>query len=187
LAIAYGDAWLDIANRALGRINKGRLESLSEEGELAQYVNTFIGEAIETIMSARSWSVAKRAELVRKEITPVYGYVYSYALPGDLINIVSIETGGADYRPEGSSVLTDAEEVSILYTFRTEDPSDLPGYLKRAISTQLAFLLSSALTSSEQLAARIAQESQLALEEAIRADSRRYKQALPDTWYDEAR
>jgi len=185
--VGYANSWVEIANRALGRLGKGRIDVLTSGDELAQYVNTFLGEAIEAVLSARSWSFASRVQLARSTSVPSHGFLYSYPLPTAIINIVSVDTGELEYTPEGGSILTDAEEVYLVYIEQPTDPGILPGYLKKAISTHLAFLLTTPLTSSDALAARIAQEAQMALDEAIRADARRYDPGEPDLWYDEAR
>lgn len=188
MAIEYGNSWVEIANRAIARLSKGRIDSLtSGGGEMAQYCNTFLGEAIEAILSARSWSIATRVQLARSAETPAYGFLYSYPLPSETINLVHVDTDGSPYKPEGSAILTNSEYVYAVYIQRPADPASLPGYLKRAIVTHLAFLLSSPLTSSQQLANRIAQEASLALEDAVRADARRYETDEPEAWYDEAR
>lgn len=185
--IDYGNSWVAIANRALGRLGKGRIDDLTTGSDLTQYVNTFLGEAIESVLSARSWTIATRVDLARSLSIPVFGYAYAYVLPIDIINTISVETGGAAYKPEGNTILTDADSVSIVYVARPADPGILPGYIKQAISTRLAFLLTTPLTSSDALASRIAQEAALALEEAIRADARRMQPGEADSWYDEAR
>lgn len=187
MAAAFTDVWLDIVNRALGRIGKGRLDTLAGDDELTQYAVTFLEEAVEGILTSRSWSITKRAELVRDVNAPVFGYSYSYSLPADLVNLVYVETEGLPYYPEGSTILTEAESVYVVYLYWSDDPDIYPAYLKKAISTSLAFLLTSALTASEQLATRMAQEASLAFEEAIRADSRRFAHEDPDPWYNEAR
>lgn len=188
MAIEYGNSWVEIANRALARLSKGRIDSLTTGGgEMAQYCNTFLGEAIEAILSAHPWSIATRVQLARDAAAPAFGFLYSYPLPVDTVNTIKVETDGSLYKPEGSAVLTDSEYVYIVYVKRPDDPGVLPGYLKRAITTQLAFLLSSPLTSSQQLASRIAQEAAVALEDAVRADARRFQKDEPEAWYDEAR
>jgi len=185
--VGYANSWVEIANRALGRLGKGRIDVLTSGDELAQYVNTFLGEAVEAVLSARSWSFASRVQLARSTSVPSHGYLYAYSLPTGIVNIVSVETGGLDYKPETNSILTDAEEVYLVFIGQPADPGLLPSYIKKAISTHLAFLLTTPLTSSDALAARIAQESQMALDEAIRADARRFNPGEPEPWSDEAR
>ena len=184
--VLYGNSWVEIANRALGRLGKNRIDSLVSGDDASQYVNTFLGEAVEAVLSARSWSFAKRVELARRVDAPAFGYLYAYALPSDLVNLVSIDTD-MEYQPEGDSILTDAEAVYLVYVARPTDPGLLPGYIKKAISTHLAALLATPLTSSEGLSALIRQEAALALEEAVRADARRFQPGSADSWYDEAR
>jgi len=185
--IEYANSWVEIANRALGRIGKGHIDVLTSGDELTQYVNIFLGDAIEAVLSARSWSIKARVQLTRSDSDHVSDFDYAYILPSDIVNIISVDTGALEYTPEGGMILTDAEEVYLVYVQQPADPSVLPGYLKRAISTHLAFLLSSALTSSEKLATRMAQENTLAMDEAVRADARRFQPGKADQWYDEAR
>jgi len=184
--VQYASSWVEIANRALGRLGKGRIDNLTSGDDLVQYVNTFLGEAVESVLSARAWTLATRLQLARRAVAPVYGYAYSYALPVDLVNLVSVLTEG-DYKVESDSILTDSETVYITYVPRPTDPATLPGYLKKAISTHLAFLLTTPLTSSDAMAARIAQEAAMSLQEAVNADARRAQSDPPDDWYDEAR
>jgi hypothetical protein len=187
MGIDYGQSWVAIANRALGRLGKGRIDNLDTGSELSQYVNTFLGEAIAAVLSARSWSFAKREQLVRIALEPAYGYLYAYQLPSDIINLVAVDTGIRSYRPEGALILTDAETVYITYIPKPADPGNLPEYIKTAIATHLAFLLTPPLTSNEQMAARIMQDKVMSLEEAVRADARRFESGAGESWYDEAR
>lgn len=188
MAIEYGNSWVEIANRALARLSKARIDSLtSGGGEAAQYCNTFLGEAIESVLSAHSWSIATRTQLARDSEAPAFGFLYSYPLPTDIINTIRVDTDGSPFKPEARAILTNSEYVYLVYIPRPTDPGALPGYIKRAISTHLAFLLSGPLTSSSQLANRIAQEAAVALENAVSADARRYPKDEPEAWYDEAR
>lgn len=184
--VQYANSWVEIANRALGRIGKGRIDNLTSGDDLVQYVNTFMGEAVESVLSARAWTLSVRLQLARRTSVPVYGYQYSYALPVDLVNLVSVLTDG-DYKAESDTILTDSETVYIVYVPRPTDPSILPGYLKKAISTHLALLLTTPLTSSDAMAARIAQEAAMSLQEAVNADARRAQPAATEGWYEEAR
>jgi hypothetical protein len=172
MAISYGTSWTDICNRALGRLGKGRIDDLVSGGDMALYCNQFLGEAIETVLSARSWyGFRARAQLARSTTAPAYGYNYAYALPADCVNLVGLDTLD-DWTREGAFVLTDAEEVYALYVPRPDTPASLPGYLKRAIGLHLAFLLTTPLASSDQLKAIIGSEVNAAMQDAIAADER---------------
>ncbi|HOX32050.1 MAG TPA: hypothetical protein PLB91_06945 [Spirochaetales bacterium] len=187
-SIDYGTSWVALCNRALARLGKDRISSLSSGDETVNLCNVFLGEAIETVLSAYSWNAAKaRVQLAMLATDPAYGYSNAFALPSDMVNIASVDAGGADYRHEGSSILTDAAEVWITYIARPTDPKALPAYLKRAISAELAYLLSTPIATSETLAARIKAEAQAALEEAIAADARRSPPQAAEPFYTEAR
>jgi hypothetical protein len=144
-----------------------------------------LGEAIEYILSLKYWTVLiERLQLAASSTAPVYGYAYSYTLPADLITMIEVSCDETEYRIEGTSLLTDSAEVYIKYVKRPIDPSTLPGYIKRAISTHLAFLLTTPLTSSDQLRGILAAEMSASIEEAIRADGKReYRE--PDTEFTE--
>lgn len=190
--VVYGNSWVEIVNRALGRLGKGRLDSLTSGDELSQYANTFLGESVESVLSERNWSISKRVQLARSVTAPEYGFDYAYALPADMVNLVSVddETGaplGEAFMPSTGFLHTSAIAVYIRYIPRPIEAGVLPGYLKKAIATNLAFVMSTPLTSSEQMAQRLAQEMQAALAEAINADARRFPPGDSDPWFDEGR
>lgn len=186
--ISYGSSWVELCNRALARLGKERISSLTTGDELTNYCNIFLGEAIEGILSVHSWNGAKkRIQLAELAITPEYRFAHAYALPVDFVNLCSASIDDSEYWIEGSEFLTDEAEVWITYVARPSDPTILPGYLKLAITTKLAFLLTTPLTSSESLAQRIAAEAAAALEQAIRDDGRRRSPEEKTPFWDEVR
>ena len=185
--VYYSSTWLDVVNGALARIGKGRLDSLTGGDDLTAYVNTFLGEAVESVLSSRSWSIATRVALVKSATAPVYGYLYAYDLPTDHISSVEVDAGGFEYRPEGTTILSNAEEMNLLYVARPATPPVLPGYLIKAIAAHLAYLLSTPLTSSEAMAARVMREATDALNAAIAADAGRFRPTGSDPWYEDSR
>lgn len=188
MAISYGNSWVEIANRALGRLGKGRIDDLTTGGELAQYCNLFLGEAIEETLGQREWlGYRSRVQLARSATTPVYGYDYLYPLPVDLVTIVEVNTDEMEYSVEGSDVLTDADEVYLTYVPRPTTPAVLPGYLKKAISTRLAALLTTPLKCSDALRNTLLQEAVLADDQAVRSDASRSMPAEEPGFNDEAR
>lgn len=81
-----------IANVALQRIGaRGSIASLSENSPNAVKVNIAWDLLFQEVLSERDWKFAKlRVQLVQSALTPVYGYQYAYALPGDFLRIVKI-------------------------------------------------------------------------------------------------
>lgn len=188
MAISYGTSWIDICNRALGRLGKGSIADLISGGDLAKACNTFLGEAIETVLSARSWYGCRtRVQLARSATVPEYGFAYQYEIPADCVNLIELSIAPEEYVPEGSYILTDASEVYATYIPRPVSPAGLPGPIKKCISTHLAVLLSTPLTSSDQLRAILMAEDQQARTEAYGADERRAGEPTPTPWNVEQR
>lgn len=188
MAVNYANSWVEICNRSLGRLGKGRIDDLVSGGELAQYCNLYLGEAIEYVLSSLEWNgLRHRVELARSSTDPVYGYSYAYVLPADLVTITDVENDGEDFVIEGDRLLTEADEVYITYIPRPDSPAVLPGYLKKCVSTHLAFLLATPLTVSDQLRALLMQEDQMAMNAAIQADGHRSYPIPVDAWYGDSR
>ena len=98
----------------------------------------------------------------------------------DCIRLVKVYGGNNDkpeeservpYQVENGKILTDAEALQIIYIARPDDPNLLPQSIRKAISTHLAYLLSTPLTSNEQLTGLIAVEAQAAIEMAKKEDA----------------
>jgi hypothetical protein len=68
-------------------------------------------------------------------------------------------------------ILADTDEVFIVYIERPDDPNRLAAAARKAISTHLAFLLSTAVASNEQLTGLLLQESAQATETAKKEDA----------------
>jgi len=196
MAVTYGNSWVDICNRALGRLGTGTIQSLTTEvvnKENARFCALYLGEAIDTVYSQFDWASAiAKVELARLVAEPINGADYAYQLPGDLIRVISVDADGEDYSLVGETVETDAETVYLEYVQRPSDPAKIPGYLKKALSTTLAFVLTTPLTSNENMANRIAGEMQIAIERA-KTDEQAGKQVVTQedelgvVWYDQVR
>jgi hypothetical protein len=193
---SYPSSWTDIANQALGRLGSKLINNLLDGSALAGYCQQFMGKAVEDVLNEADWTSAiKRTSLVQTVDTPPFGYAYYYQMPGDFHRLVEgggIETTGEDYSIEGDKLLTDAAEVNIAYVARPEESATLAPHIRGAIALRLAFLLTTPLTSSEPLAARIAAEYAEAIKVALSADGARKRTAtLSDEngciWYDELR
>jgi hypothetical protein len=188
MGVVYSTSWVELCNQALGRLGKGSIADLTEGTQLANYCSLYLGQAIEEIYGLFDWTAGRaRAQLNQLVTTPTYGPLYYYQLPVDFIRPFEVDAGGEDYTTEDDKIATDAEEVYLTYLARPSDPAKLAPYIKKMISTRLAFLLSTPLTSSETLASRLAQEDQLALTEAIAADARRAQKDASEPFYGASR
>jgi len=180
-SVDYTASWTQICNRALGRLGSDTITDLSDGTKSAEYCNRFLPEAIEYILGQWDFKFAKRRQrLVPNADKPAFGWDYQFNYPMDCIRLIIIygshsekpeESEYVPYEVENGKILSDADELQIIYIARPDDPNQLPQSVRKAISTHLAYLLSTALASNEQLTALIAAESQTNLEIAKREDA----------------
>lgn len=193
MAVDYPTSWTEVCNLALGRLGAKQITTLLEGTPNANYCSQFLGQAIEQVLGEHDWiGATKRQSLNRLGDTPAFGYAYIYALPADFIRSVEVIAGLSPYRIEEPGLLTDADEVQLVYIARPELAPAVPQYLRRAFTVRLAFLLTTPLTSSEELAARVMAEDTQSLQRAVEADGKNTSEQTLDsprgyTYYDELR
>jgi hypothetical protein len=85
------------------------------------------------------WNFAiKRQELARSVDAPESEYNYKYALPSDCLHVEG-EVNDYDFVIEEEGfLLSNAEEINIIYLKRIEDMSELPPYFRDAFHYKLA-------------------------------------------------
>jgi len=178
--VNYTASWTQICNRALGRLGSDTITDLSEGTPGAEYCGRFLPEAIEYVLGQWDFKFARRRQrLAMNDEAPAFGWKYQFNYPMDCIRLIKVCGGGlmpeedesVPYQVENGKILTDADELQIIYIARPDDPNQLPQSVRKAISTHLAYLLATPLTSNEQLIALIAAESQAAIELAKREDA----------------
>ena len=175
-SVDYTASWTQICNRALGRLGSDTIVDLDDGSKSAEYCGRFLPEAIEHILGQWDFKFARRRLRLSPNIDrPAFGWNNQFNYPMDLIRLVKVY-GGHNERPddndlvpfqvENGMILTDADILRIIYIARPDDPNQLPQSIRKAISTHLASLLATPLTSNEQLIALILSESQRAIEQA---------------------
>jgi hypothetical protein len=177
--IDYTASWTQICNRALGRLGTAVITDLGEVTHNAEFCKRFLPEAVEYVLGQYDFSFArKRAVLAPGAEGQLFGRQARFKLPMDFIRLVKVygkdvpeEDHGIPYQIENGEILADTEELWIVYTARPKDPNRMPQAVRKAVSTHLAYLLSTPLTSNEQLIALVAAESRDALELAKREDA----------------
>jgi len=180
-SVDYTASWTQICNRALGRLGADTIADLSDGTNNASYCSRFLPEAIEHILGQWDFKFARRRQrLAMNAERPAFGWKYQFNYPMDCIRLVKVY-GGINEEPEESEIvpfqvengkiLSDADALQIIYIGRPDDPNLLPQSMRKAISTHLAYLLSTPLTSNEQLTGLIAAEAQAAIEIAKNEDA----------------
>jgi len=180
-SVNYTASWTQICNRALGRLGSDTITDMTDGTKSAEYCNRFLPEAIEHILGQWDFKFARRRQrLAMNAEKPAFGWKYQFNYPMDCIRLIKVYGGHSEkpeesdyvpYEVENGKILSDAEALQIIYIARPDDPNQLPQSVRKAVSTHLAYLLSTALASNEQLTALIAAEGQAAIETAKRVDA----------------
>jgi hypothetical protein len=171
-----------------------RITDTSEASTNAQYCREFLGEAVEDVLGHYDWHCCRRrARLAPDAEKPAFGFSRQFPLPADCIRIISVGTEGlrdaVPYAVENRFIFSDADTLEIVYLELPADPNGLPAPLRKAVYTTLTQLLTIPLTSSEELAARVSVEQQLALKRAREWDAAQEydPSAEGERWWEEAR
>jgi len=169
---------VEICNTALAKIGERPIASLQQSNSAAATacLNRF-ATARDFLLRAHDWNFAlSRVALARLGLSPAFGWSYAYQLPADMIRISGIwdtpdGDGAFDYRVEGGKVVTDAENVYLLYVARVTDPNLMPTDFREALAIKLASELAIILPQSRELSDQLDQRfRQVALPAARAAD-----------------
>jgi hypothetical protein len=197
--MTYAASWTQLCNRALGRLGAISISDLTEGTKNAEFCNTFLAEAIEEVLGQYDWNCCrKRVHLAPDVSGPAFGFQYRFVMPVNCIRAVSVYQGrpekpeAADvipYAVENGYILADVPELELVYIERPDEPNMMSPAVRKAVSTTLAALLTTPITSSEQLAARVYAESQAAIQQAKKNDAAESYDPLAagETWYGEER
>jgi hypothetical protein len=197
--VNYTASWTQICNRALGRLGATTIADLGEGTHNAEFCGRFLPEAIEYVLGQYDFSFARRRVLLAPDAEkPAFGWRARFNLPMDFIRLVKVYGGHGEepeevdcipYQVENGKILADEDELRIIYIARPKDPNQLPQSVRKAISTHLACLLATPLTSNEQMVGLITAESINALELAKKEDAQMNydPRAEGERFYTEAR
>lgn len=169
---------VEICNKALRKLGEGtRIASVTEGTAAAILCNDAFPSARDGLLRRRAWNFAtQRTQLARLSIAPAFGYAHAYQLPSDWIATLGawdddLMSGQLDYRIEGGLLLTDAEEVYLLYTARVTDTSQFDTLFVEALALTLALEISDPLAASQTRVQRVGRELDIMLSEAASANA----------------
>lgn len=93
----------------------------------------------DSLVSGYSWSFAtKRVMLVASVAAPAFGYTYQYALPGDCLKVQCAHDRTIKYVIESGYLLTDTDEVGIIYSRRVDESGYFAPIFVDCLSARLA-------------------------------------------------
>lgn len=134
----------DLCNRALGKLDFGQIQSLSENSPRATKCNEYFEPALDECLAEHPWRFATtRVEL--GQTTAVDGWTYAHDLPSDFIRMVAIGSSSAfsdagffEYHREGNLILSESSEVWLRYVQRFTNVIRMPALFQLGLVERLA-------------------------------------------------
>jgi len=147
-----------IANMALSNLGADRIVSLSDNTVSAKEVSARYNIVAESVMSMGAWpSCRRRAALALLDETPAFGFSYIFQLPTDpkclrVLRLNEARLGAIPYMIEGSKILTNTAEVSIIYIALLDNTESYDTFLMQAIIAQLSASMAYKFTGQAKVA-----------------------------------
>lgn len=164
---------VSICSNALLALGAHPINSFDEDTDHARLCSNLYPTVRNNLLRAHPWNcVIKRAVLSPVSATPVFGFRFQFALPGDLIRVLSVGEPHDDipYRIEGNRLLANIDTVRLRYTFRNEDESTWDASLVNVAEMLMQAKLAYAVTGSAALRDSLAQEASFVLKQAKAID-----------------
>ena len=171
---------VEIANTALRLIGGKRITSFDDGSKNADSVSDIYGPLRQHLL-AHPWNFSTlRVQLAQLSTAPAFGYDNAYTMPSDWIYTVQVSgddegLGIVEYREEqqGSQnvILSNEDEIYLLYSRDEEDPNLWSPNFRRAMATALARDLAIDIAGSNALHARMEIRARRALSKAQSTDA----------------
>lgn len=191
--MTYPRQWLTIANRALNLIGSESLQTFDDGSIAAQNITVQLPASVQEVLAYHPfWCARKRITLAPLVDSPVFGYDHAYMLPADFCTLIEVHSDDrrlvkGDYTREGNTILSDVDSMAIVYTALPENPETIVPAVQTAIVYLLAYKLAQITTANDALIARLYQEYQTALVEAVKRDNTGSGDTGGETWWTEGR
>lgn len=154
----------DICNLALGHLGEARITSLDEDSVSARACTLHYNSVRDEVLRSHRWNFAQdRQVLSALEELPPFGWARQYELPADCLRVLEVngsEAGdviSSEYIIEGRRILTNAEEVRLVYLRQVPDVSEFDALFVRALAVRLAIVLSETIRGTTQKTSELTQ------------------------------
>jgi hypothetical protein len=154
----------DICNLALAHLGEAPITSLDEDTLAARACALHYETTRDELLRSHRWNFASaRAVLSRLEAIPAFGWAYAFALPTDFLRALDVndeEAGdltSGEWQIEGRNLLTDWDEVSLVYIRQIEDVSQFDALFVQAFALKLAVYLSETIRGTTGKTAELMQ------------------------------
>lgn len=154
----------DLCNLALGHLGEGQITSLDEDTLAARACALHYGVTRDEMLRSHRWNFATaRIALSRLEAVPAFGWSYAFALPADFLRALEVneeEAGdvtSGEWIIEGRNLLTDWDEVALVYIRQIEDVTQFDALFVKAFALKLAVELSETIRGTTGKTAELMQ------------------------------
>ncbi len=164
---------ISICSNALLALGAHPINSFDENTDHARLCSNLYPTVRNKLLRAHPWNcVVKRVVLSPVSTAPVFGFSFQFALPGDLLRVLSVGEPYDDipYRVEGNRLLANVQVLKLRYVFRNEDESTWDAALVDVAEMMMQAKLAYAVTGSTSLRDSLAQESLVLLKQAKAVD-----------------
>lgn len=162
----------EICNLALVLLGQEPIITLDDTSKAARLCSRLYNPTLEALLRAYPWSFAiKRVKLAQEVETPVFGFLYQYALPSDCMRIVSTSIPDYKFKVENNKILTDEPEVELRYVRKTESANDFDSQFVQVLALRLAKVMCQTLTADQDLYVKITQQEMQAIVLAQNTDA----------------
>ena len=163
---------VEICNSALNQLGASTILSLTENSKNGRLCNSRYETVKDAVLRSHPWNAAiKRQILAADTATPAWGFSRQYTLPADCLRVLQIESHTSNYKVEGRKILTNDDNVRVIYVSRITDPNEMDVLLRETISAALAADIAYAVTANATLATRMNEKYQFKISEARHADA----------------
>lgn len=129
---------ISIINSALRELNVERINAITDNSKEAEVMRDIYDTVRRDMLEENPFNFAtKRAALPLLPTSPAFGYTNAFQLPADFI-FAQKEYNDELFEIEGGDLLSNAEEIKLIYTFDNQDTGTYGPSFVKALILELA-------------------------------------------------
>lgn len=144
----------DICNQALSHIGQANITDYTTDlSNAGVQCRLFFDDTLHALYEDMEWTfTTKRATLTEPlQDAPLFGFTNAFQLPEDCILVLEAIEDATEWRVEGQTIITNEDEIRIVYTYRQGNTLALSAKFREALSYRLAEKLAMPLARSLQI------------------------------------
>lgn len=146
-----------ICNGAVLKLGCDIIQSLTDNNNVAKVCNARYTVLRDELLRSHPWKFAlKRVSLAPLDSTPAFGYEQQFQLPPDCLRPFIVNENKYDWTQEGELILTNQEEVQLIYIARVPEAkfdANFSELLSSRIAMDICYKLTQSNPRSQELRA----------------------------------